>query len=119
MDISLHAVKVAINENLALSLDDDDDDDDRLVKLQLCQNAINSILTLEKPTTELAREIRYALESVLFCIASLHRHSWQGVRAIQLFVEHVIGKNDSMFDDLLPFAKRIKLVRLTPYKFII
>ena len=68
MEVSLYAVKVAINENLALPLDPDDRQyiPDRLVKLQLCQNAINSILTLEKSITELAREIRYALESVLF-----------------------------------------------------
>ena len=121
MEVSLYAVKVTINEYLALPLDSDDIQyiADRLVKLQLCQNAINSILTLEKSTTELAREIRYEFESVLFIVVSLYRHSWQGVRAIQLFVEHVIGKHESMFVDLLPFAKRIKLVRLTPYKIYI
>ena len=68
MEVSLYAVKVAINEYLALPLDSNARQyiPGRLVKLQLCQNTINSILTLEKSTTELAREIRYAFESVLF-----------------------------------------------------
>ena len=62
MELPLYAVKVAINENnLALPLDPDDRAyiPHRLVKLQLCQNAIDSILTLAEPTAELTREIRY------------------------------------------------------------
>ena len=62
MELPLYAVKVAINENnLALPLDPDDRAyvPHRLVKLQLCQNAIDSILTLAEPTAELTRNIRY------------------------------------------------------------
>ena len=61
MELPLYAVKVAINENnLALPLDPEKRDcvPQRLVKLQLCQNSIESILTLGEPT-ELTKEIRY------------------------------------------------------------
>ena len=114
MDISLHAVKVAISkDNLALPLGPDDRKyiPDRLVKLHLCQNAIDSILTLGELNTELTREIRYVLEIVSIYLLSLCRHSWQRVRAIQLYVEHVVGKLDSMFVELVRYAKRIELVR--------
>ena len=61
MELPLYAVKVAINENnLALPLDPEKRDcvPQRLIKLQLCQNSIESILTLGQPT-ELTKEIRY------------------------------------------------------------
>ena len=118
MDISLHAVKVAINnDNLALPLGPDDRQyiPDRLVKLHLCQNAIESILTLGDLNTELTREIRYVLEIISIYLLSSRRHSWQRVRAIQLFVEHVVGKLDSMFVELVRYAKRVELVRYFIY----
>ena len=68
MELPLYAVKVAINENnLALPLDPDDRAyvPHRLVKLQLCQNAIDSILTLAEPTAELTRKIRYRHTSII------------------------------------------------------
>ena len=114
MDISLHAVKVAISkDNLALPLDPKERQyiPDRLVKLHLCQNAIDSILTLGESNTELTREIRYVLDIISIYLLSLCRHSWQRVRAIQLFVEHIVGKLDSMFVELVRYAKRIELVR--------
>lgn len=48
MDLPLHAVSVAIKHELALPLKPDDREyiPQRLVKLQLCQNAINSIISL-------------------------------------------------------------------------
>ena len=61
MELPLYAVKVAINENnLALPLGPEKRNciPQRLIKLQLCQNSIESILTLGQPT-ELTKEIRY------------------------------------------------------------
>ena len=48
MDLPLHAVSVAIKHELALPLKPEDREyiPQRLVKLQLCQNAINSIISL-------------------------------------------------------------------------
>ena len=118
MELSLYAVKIAISkDNLALPLGPNDRQciPDRLVKLHLCQNAINSILTLGDLNSELTREIRYVLEIISFYLLYLCRHSWQRVRAIQLFVEHVVGKLDSMFVELVRYAKRIELVRFFNY----
>ena len=42
------------------------------------------------------------------------RHSWQSVRAVQLFVEHIVTKFsivDKKFVELVRYAKRIALVR--------
>ena len=118
MELSLYAVKVVINkDNLALPLGPNDRQyiPDRLVKLHLCQNAIDSILTLGELNTKLTREIRYVLDIISIYLPSLCRHSWQRVRAIQLFIEHIVGKLDTMFVELVCYANRIELVRLFNY----
>ena len=74
MELPLYAVKVAINENnLPLPLDPEKRDcvPQRLVKLQICQNVIDSILTLAKPTAELTREIRYRHTSIIMKLVAI------------------------------------------------
>ena len=58
MELQLHAVKVAL-EHLTLPLDKDvrKHIPSKLIKIQLCQNAIDSILTLSQGN-KMAEEIR-------------------------------------------------------------
>lgn len=65
MELPLHAVEVAITSELALPLDPNDREyiPQRLIKLQLCQNAIDSILvigsvTLNEESKELSARIK-------------------------------------------------------------
>ena len=62
MELQLNAVKIAIKEELALPLDPEDREyiPERLVKLHLCQNAIDSILSLNS-SNEMISKIRYIL----------------------------------------------------------
>ena len=58
MELHLHAVKVAL-EHLTIPLEKENRKyiQSRLIKIQLCQNAIDSILTLSQGN-EMAEEIR-------------------------------------------------------------
>ena len=59
--LPLHAVKVSIrSDHLALQLSPDEREyiPQRILKLQLCQNSIDSILALA-PENDLTQEIRY------------------------------------------------------------
>ena len=71
MEISLYAVKVAMGD-LALPLNPVNRDylPHRLVKLQLCQNAIDSILALGESATEVTREIRYCFKIIVIFMFS-------------------------------------------------
>ncbi|XP_019853235.1 PREDICTED: E3 ubiquitin-protein ligase RNF213-like [Amphimedon queenslandica] len=99
--LPLYAVKVSISpDNLALPLTPEKRGfiRQRLVKLQLCQNSIDSILTLA-PNNEFTQEIRI---------------TWQCVRAVQLFIEHVALKcsqdeNDQKFITFVQYANRINV----------
>lgn len=55
----------------------------------------------------------YYVTLITFCVNFVNRYLWQRVRAVQLFVEHIIIKfsvNDKKFTDLVKYAKRIDIV---------
>uniref|UniRef100_A0A1X7TWB5 RZ-type domain-containing protein n=1 Tax=Amphimedon queenslandica TaxID=400682 RepID=A0A1X7TWB5_AMPQE len=74
---------------------------ERLVKLQLCQNSIDTILTLGSTRASLS-DLTHKI-----------RLNWQIVKAIQLFIEHVAIKcslNDEKFNIFVQYAKRIDII---------
>jgi hypothetical protein len=102
IDLQLQAVKIAIKNELKLPLVVSETEDHRyipvmLIKLHLCQNTIDSILSLPSSFNEFGEKIR--------C-------SWQHVKSIQLFVEHIVIKfpvEDRIFTDIVRYGKRIEL----------
>ena len=122
LKLPLHAVRVSISpDNLALPLSPDKRQyiHQRLIKLQLCQNSIDSILSLA-PNNEFTQEIRYKNHLNILAFINFYRITWQRVRAVQLFIEHVALKcsrdqDDERFITLVQYANRINVVSIDVY----
>ena len=121
IDLPLHAVSVAIEHELALPLKPEDREfiPQRLITLQLCQNAVNSIISLgstapSEQSKELCIGIKLGFTLLIhYFIFLLFRRKWQHVRAIQMFVEHIVTKfstDDKKFESLVKYGTRIELV---------
>ena len=141
-ELHLYAVKVALEDHLLIPLDKKERHNipSKLLKIQRCQNSIDSILqlSLDNPLTV---EVRYGFVCTSFfyilvdrtkviynlCMILVYiiihepyhwlslslygilRCLWHSVRVLQLFVEHLVMRNE----DLANYARRLYLVNFS------